>query len=374
VVFQGSTTNSMSSKERLKLLLFSLIQYLEPKLHEKRESLISAYDHYFEKSDDVNIRHSIAPPTVIQFIKDNIGEESVVISCLKACIHPITIGIIRLKDALTSFYPTKDCSWDVNVEINSDHVKIVHLRHEQHTNGLFQVQWKMSLSFGSRLKDLLDVSLFVTDLIFHEDTKEPTRYELQQLLKDYLPAAPWGGKSSVVLPSFVDISNQQLAQIPSQVFDMANLQTLYLHMNQVDEIPDVITKLTNLQVLYLNQNKLTQFPTIVCSMPSIRELHLGRNRITTIPPEIGKMQGLRELSLSYNILAGPLPKELLSLINLKKLYLHNNYLEDVPPELSDLPHLKVLQIHNNQKMSGDLSKFGPEDSEDLLKFLRAKKT
>jgi len=65
------------------------------------------------------------------------------------------------------------------------------------------------------------------------------------------------------------------------------------------------------------------------------------------------MKGLRELSLSYNLLSGAIPKELLELTNLKKLYLHNNYMEDINPELATLPNLKVLQIHNNQKMLGN---------------------
>jgi len=275
---------------------------------------------------------------------------------------------------MTSFYPTKDKSWQVSIEITEKCVKILHLRHEQSNSGLFEIQWKMTLEFDGDMKELKNVSLNVTDLLFHEDTKESTRYAIQQLLKDYLPPAEFGAKNTVLLPSFVDLSNQKLNEIPSKIFDMVNLQTLYLHLNNISKIPDEITKLTKLQVLYLNQNSLSDFPIIVCSMPSLRELHLGRNKITLIPPEIGKMTGLRELSISYNLLSATLPREIIDLKNLKKLYLHNNYLADIPLDLADLPNLKTLQIHNNQKMTGDLSKFGPEDSADLLKYLKGKKT
>lgn len=82
------------------------------------------------------------------------------------------------------------------------------------------------------------------------------RYELQTLLKDLLPKAEWGNKNSVLLPSFVDISNQALTEIPEKIFEMNKLQTLYLHLNQIDKIPNDITKLTNLQVLYLSNNSL----------------------------------------------------------------------------------------------------------------------
>jgi len=293
------------------------------------------------------------------------------VKCLKACIHPITVGVIRIKEMLTSLYQTKDLSWTVNVSISEDGVKILHLRHEQSIKKLFEVQWKMSLTFDKSVKQLQEVWLNVTDLIFHEDTKEPTRYALQQLLKDLLSSANSKHKNSVILPSFVDLSNQQLTEVPENIFEMPKLQTLYLHFNNIDKLPEAISKLTNLQVLYLNQNKFTSFPKIVCSVPSIRELHLGRNRITDIPPEIGQMN-LRELSLSYNLLTGNLPKELCKLTNLRKLYLHNNYLETIPPELASLP-LKTLQIHNNQKMVAPLKDFGPNDTEELIKYLKALK-
>jgi len=292
--------------------------------------------------------------------------------CLKACIHPITGAIIRLKDSLTSFYPTKDKIWTVTVEIKGDSVKVLHMRHEQSSKGLFEVQWKMCLEFDRTIKDLRNVWLHVTDLLFHEDTKESTRYQIQQLLKDYLPGAE-GVKNAVMLPSFIDLSNQHLNEIPTEIFDMTNVQTLYLHFNNITHIPEAITKLTKLQVLYLNQNQLSDFPIIVSSMPSLRELHLGRNKIKLIPPEIGKLTGLRELSLSYNQLTGSLPIEILNLKNLRKLYVHNNYLQDIPSELAELPLLKTLQIHNNQKMTGKLAKFGPEDSQELLKYLKERK-
>jgi len=338
----------------------------------KKKHLETEFDTFFQKADDPKVKHSVSPPTAIEFLKKFYGDNNPVVICLKACIHPITAAIIRLKDSLTSFYQTKDKSWEVVVEIKENSITILHIRHEQSIKSLFEIQWKMSLKFDNTMKDISDVWLNVTDLIFHEEVKESTRYEIQQLLKDFLPPAEWGAKNTVLLPSFVDLSNQSLTEIPYKVFEMDHLQTLYLHLNSIEKISDSITKLTNLQVLYLNQNKLSDFPVILCSLTSLCELHLGRNKITKLPPDIGKMGNLRELSLSYNLLSGSLPKELLNLKNLRKLYVHNNYLEDIPPELANLNNLKILQIHNNQKMTGDLAKFGPEDSEELLKYLKSK--
>jgi len=61
--------------------------------------------------------------------------------------------------------------------------------------------------------------------------------------------------------------------------------------------------------------------------------------------------------------------ELSKLSNLKKLYVHNNYLETIPNELAELP-LKTLQIHNNQKMTAPLKDFGPESTEEIINYLK----
>jgi len=257
------------------------------------------------------------------------------------------------------------------VKIHESIIEILHLRHEESSTGTFQVEWKETITYDRAMKELKSVSLFVTDLMFHDDTREPTRYEIQNLLKDFLPPVdPSIKTATVLLPSFVDLSNQKLTQIPDFVFGMHKLQTLYLHANQLDSIPDAILKLTNLQVLYLNQNKFTQFPTIVCSLPNLQELHIGSNKITSIPKEIVNLQKLRELSLSYNVLTD-LPKEICQLKNLRKIYLHNNNLSDIPTELADLPLLKTIQIHNNQRMTGRWKNFESHDSAEILKFMKS---
>lgn len=121
------------------------------------------------------MKYSLEPPTVIQFLKDNLSEHHPLVIVLKACIHPITAAILRLKDSLTSFYPTKDRSWQVDVVVNDDNVNVSHVRHEQALDESFQVQWKMHLVFSRDMKSLRKVSHFVTDLQFHPETKEPIR-------------------------------------------------------------------------------------------------------------------------------------------------------------------------------------------------------
>lgn len=42
-----------------------------------------AFDSYFENAEDVKVRHSLFRPTVIQFLKDTIGEDCVTVRCFK---------------------------------------------------------------------------------------------------------------------------------------------------------------------------------------------------------------------------------------------------------------------------------------------------
>jgi len=368
--FAARNTGNSKNYERLKKVLFTICKLLmEDKQLPKIEE---AYDKYFANAEDAKVKYSVAPPTVIEFLKENYGEEHIVVTFFKACIHPITTAVLRIKNALTSFFPTKDLKWGVFANITDKNITILHNRSEVCINGQFEVEWKMSLTYDRNMKELQSAWLNVVDLRFHVDTKEQIRYQLQSLLKEFFPVDS-KYKNAVILPSFVDLSNQQLSEIPEQILNMTGLQTLYIHFNKIDRIPDNLTQLSNLQVLYLNQNNLNSFPTVVCKMQNLRELHLGRNKIQQIPPEIGNLIHLRELSLSYNMLNAPLPKELSTMKELKKLYLHNNYLAEIPPELASLPNLKILQIHNNQKLTGKLKDFGPNDSEEIITFLKSLK-
>ena len=63
----------------------------------------------------------------------------------------------------------------------------------------------------------------------------------------------------------LDLSYKILKVIPPEIFELTNLEILYLDNNQIFAIPPEIGKLINL-----------------------KELNLDRNRIITIPPELNK--------------------------------------------------------------------------------------
>ena len=137
------------------------------------------------------------------------------------------------------------------------------------------------------------------------------------------------GRVTGLLPA----NNRLSGPIPSELGNLANLDTLWLHDNRLSgPIPSELGNLANLDTLWLHDNQLSG----------------------SIPPELGNLAILHWLSLSYNQLSGSIPPELGNLDNLDYLYLYNNRLSgSIPSELGNLDNLVSLALHNNQ-LSGSI--------------------
>jgi len=53
----------------------------------------------------------------------------------------------------------------------------------------------------------------------------------------------------------LNLGGKQLTALPSEIGQLTNLQSLYLHDNQLSSLPPEITQLTNLQTLGLDNNQ-----------------------------------------------------------------------------------------------------------------------
>src|SRR5207248_145705 len=88
---------------------------------------------------------------------------------------------------------------------------------------------------------------------------------------------------------------------------LSNLQHLDLYENQLIQIPSELGQLTSLQNLDLSSNQLTQIPSELGQLTNLQNLHLHKNQLTQIPPELGQLTNLQYMSLSKNpnLLAPP---------------------------------------------------------------------
>src|SRR6266568_2713622 len=143
------------------------------------------------------------------------------------------------------------------------------------------------------------------------------------------------------------LSGLALTQLPPELWQLTNLQELYLNENQLIRLPPEIGKLSNLRELELRGNQLNELPAELWQLTTLQWINLHSNQLSQLPPEIGKLANLQRLSLTRNRLS-QLPLELGWLGNLEMLALGGNPLSYISPEIWKLPKLKELMLWGTQ--------------------------
>ncbi|HLZ80379.1 MAG TPA: COR domain-containing protein [Ktedonobacteraceae bacterium] len=124
-----------------------------------------------------------------------------------------------------------------------------------------------------------------------------------------------------------------LTSIRTTYNDYGRIDILDLSNNDLTQLPPEIRHLINLEWLYLNHNKLSQLPTEVGQLANLRHLSLQSNQLTELPKEVGLLANLTGLLLDGNQLHR-LPSEISQLDNLRQLSLERNFsLQSPPPEI-----------------------------------------
>ncbi|XP_055529280.1 protein flightless-1 [Wyeomyia smithii] len=174
---------------------------------------------------------------------------------------------------------------------------------------------------------------------------------------------------------FLDLSNNKLETLPPQTRRLSNLQTLILNDNPLElfqlrqlpslqnliclqmrntqrtiaNFPTSLDSLSNLQELDLSQNSLSKIPDVLYNLYNLKRLNLNDNVIQEISPLIENLSKLETLNLSRNQLI-TLPATLCKLQNLRRLYVNDNQLnfEGIPSSIGKLGALEVFSASNNQ--------------------------
>lgn len=143
----------------------------------------------------------------------------------------------------------------------------------------------------------------------------------------------------------VNLDNNNLSQIPSEIFSYRNLQKLNLRSNNIQTISKDISKLKRLRMLDLSDNKINLLYARLFDLHKLETLILNNNRIKSLPYQIGQLKNLRKLCISGNNLSS-LPSQIEKLTNLEVLNISNNPLAEFPLEILNLKRLKSLRISN----------------------------
>ena len=168
----------------------------------------------------------------------------------------------------------------------------------------------------------------------------------------------------VYLPDFLfslelwwlNCCDNSLTEIPQQIYQLyPSLRSVDFSWNHLTELPRELSILTALQELMLGHNKLTNISDYFYfeRWRDLEKLDLSSNRLEKFPECIGKFGNLIELDLSHNLLSS-IPESIGKLNKLSRLMLSRNQFTTLPDSIGNLCNLEVLDVASNQL--GDLPK------------------
>lgn len=160
-----------------------------------------------------------------------------------------------------------------------------------------------------------------------------------------------------------------LFEFPREIFELAEtLEVLDLSNNQLSQLPDDLHRLTQLRILFASNNRFQSLPNSLGACPKLemigfksnqivdvcsaslprqtRWLILTDNRIESLPDDIGELSQLKKLMLAGNRIQ-QLPKSFTQCQALQLLRLSANRLQCFPDVVFDLPELAWLAFSGN---------------------------
>ncbi|MGB3513284.1 MAG: COR domain-containing protein [Microcoleaceae cyanobacterium] len=161
-----------------------------------------------------------------------------------------------------------------------------------------------------------------------------------------IPTEVWELEQLEVL----NLRGHKLKTIPESISQLTNLTRLDLRDNELTNISESISQLTNLTWLDLSGNKLTSIPESISQLTKLTWFGLSANNFKNVPKFITQLTNLTRLTLSINKLTS-IPESISQLTNLTRVGLSSNQLTSIPESISQLTNLIVLNLSDNQLTS-----------------------
>ncbi|WP_299803412.1 leucine-rich repeat-containing protein kinase family protein [uncultured Shewanella sp.] len=157
-----------------------------------------------------------------------------------------------------------------------------------------------------------------------------------------------------------------LTQFPQEIFSLADsLEILDLSDNNLSELPDNLSDLHQLKILFLTNNCFESVPLVLAKCPKLemisfksnnlkllaekalpdntRWLILTDNNLESLPDDMGRLHRLQKLALAGNQLTG-LPESMAKCTSLELARLSANAFNALPDWLFQLPRLSWLAL------------------------------
>ncbi|HVZ12017.1 MAG TPA: hypothetical protein VG965_03225 [Patescibacteria group bacterium] len=97
----------------------------------------------------------------------------------------------------------------------------------------------------------------------------------------------------------LDLSNQNLSELPKDVLKLKNLTSINLDNNKFTAFPDDLTTFTKLQRIDMKNNQLTNIPNSITKLSSLQIIDFSNNKLATLP-NISSMLYLQTIDVSQN--------------------------------------------------------------------------
>ena len=98
----------------------------------------------------------------------------------------------------------------------------------------------------------------------------------------------------------IDISGQDISEIPIELKEIKDLKRLNISDNAISELPNWISGFKDLEFLDARNNKLTDLPSDFTQLKKLITINLRNNHIRVVPKEFQKMPWVNFISLNYN--------------------------------------------------------------------------
>lgn len=141
----------------------------------------------------------------------------------------------------------------------------------------------------------------------------------------------------------LDLSRQRLTELPSEVLQCVNLQTLVLASNDLRALPAELSSLRQLRSINLSGNKFESFPSVLLSMPWVEVVILRNNTIANVPA-LGAMSSLATLDLRGNPLDSIADNAFAGLVGLRVLDLSSSNLRKLPESIGECVLLSDVNV------------------------------
>lgn len=147
--------------------------------------------------------------------------------------------------------------------------------------------------------------------------------------------------------NLLNISDTTLQELPAEVSNLTNLQSILLYGNQLKSLPSSIGKLDKLKVLDVSRNQLTTLPDEIAQLVNLAAINVSNNQLESFP-ELSVCAKLGVLDVSYNRLTEFPNVCVETMSNLSEINVKANQIVVVPDAIGQLGALKQLNLASNK--------------------------